>query len=479
MLLLTNPKVASTKLIKKPPKENDRWTHDRFNEGDQAPKSRNELVTSYGYDIRNEDCAPRPRRTRKYGRGQPKYSRNWEDEEAYKSTASKVSTRKVPRAEDFPALSATTAQSGRRPERRRNSRQDENEPQDYQQRSDRSERPDRSERSQRNSYSSRNDWNDSNDRPSGRDSGPRDRQRGSGDRDREPRGQLSENRRYNNENSNNNNNRSVNGKRNINYRHNTINSVEFKSQNRKNINSEQTQQRFNNEIPVASASFTNSKMNNANNNPGGSRGDTSRKILTFDNSSTSNYGRSSREKETNQMHNQPTQGGSQMAPNNKNLDHEQVKLVEKSYAQSKSTNVNLNSPSQPIQNDMMALNNSGEAARPKRYSFRQRSNVNEPMIQSQGPPGQQYQQIQQQQEIQNVLSSPPTQQSQNYMQQPPQMAQPAPVPVPQQKYPPTAYYVNQAAPQSDYSQQQVAMAQYQQYQQQQVCIFCNLKDSLT
>lgn len=406
-------------------------------------------------------------------RGQPKYSRNWEDEEAYKNSTTKVA-RKPPRAEDFPALSATTP--GRRNERRRNSRQDENEPQDFQQsRSERPDRSDRAERSQRNSYSSRNDWNDSNDRPTGRDSGPRDRER-AGDREREPRGQLSENRRYNNENSNNNNNRSVNGKRNINYRHNTINSVEFKSQNRsKNINSEQTQQRFNNEIPVASASFTNSKMNNANNNPGGSRGDTSRKILTFDNSSTSNYGRSSREKETNQMHNQPAQGGSsQIAPNNKNLDHEQVKLVEKSYAQSKSTNVNLNSPSQPIQNDMMALNNSGEAARPKRYSFRQRSNVNEPMIQPQGPPGQQYQQIQQQQEIQNVLSTPSTQQGQNYMQPPQMQTQPAPVPVPQQKYPPNAYYVNQAAPQqSDYAsqQQQVAMAQYQYQQQVSIYIF--------
>ena len=173
------------------------------------------------------------------------------------------------------------------------------------------------------------------------------------------------------------------------------------------------------------------------------------------------------------MHNQQAQGSSQMA--NKNLDHEQGKLVEKNYAQSKATNVNLNSSSQPMQNDnMMALNNSGDVSRPKRYSsFRQRSNVNEPILQTQGPPpNQQYQQMQQQQQqdIQNVLTAPPTQ-NQNYMQSPPQMqtqSNPAPA-APQQKYPPNAYYVNQgqhqASPQSEYAvQQQVAMAQYQQYQ---------------
>lgn len=44
----------------------DRWSHDRYNENEQAPKSRAELVNSYGYDIRNEDGPPRARRRRRY-----------------------------------------------------------------------------------------------------------------------------------------------------------------------------------------------------------------------------------------------------------------------------------------------------------------------------------------------------------------------------------------------------------------------------
>ncbi|KAK7867023.1 hypothetical protein R5R35_005667 [Gryllus longicercus] len=61
----------------------NRWSHDRYNEEDQAPKSRDELIAIYGYDIRNEDAPPRARRRRKYGRGPNKYTRNWEDEDAY------------------------------------------------------------------------------------------------------------------------------------------------------------------------------------------------------------------------------------------------------------------------------------------------------------------------------------------------------------------------------------------------------------
>jgi len=54
---------------KKPWKEGggDKWSHDKFNESDQAPKSRDELVTSYGYDIRSEEGPPRARRRRRYG----------------------------------------------------------------------------------------------------------------------------------------------------------------------------------------------------------------------------------------------------------------------------------------------------------------------------------------------------------------------------------------------------------------------------
>ncbi|KAK8754561.1 hypothetical protein OTU49_016697 [Cherax quadricarinatus] len=64
-------------------KEDDKWNHDKFNEFDQAPKSREELVAVYGYDIRNEEGPPRARRRRRYGRGPNKYTRNWEDLDAY------------------------------------------------------------------------------------------------------------------------------------------------------------------------------------------------------------------------------------------------------------------------------------------------------------------------------------------------------------------------------------------------------------
>ncbi|XP_071447131.1 protein CASC3 [Hetaerina americana] len=68
-------------------KENDdRWSHDKYNDADQAPKSKEELVAIYGYDIRNEEGPPRARRRRRYGRGPNKYTRNWEDEGAYART---------------------------------------------------------------------------------------------------------------------------------------------------------------------------------------------------------------------------------------------------------------------------------------------------------------------------------------------------------------------------------------------------------
>merc|ERR1740129_1485800 len=94
----------------------EKWGHDKFQETDQIPKSKDELVTVYGYDIRNEDNAPRARRRRRYGRGPNKYTRNWEDEEAYVKPAAPgrgrgvASIRGVTRGgksvmiEDFPAL---------------------------------------------------------------------------------------------------------------------------------------------------------------------------------------------------------------------------------------------------------------------------------------------------------------------------------------------------------------------------------------
>lgn len=45
----------------------DRWQHDKFQPMDQAPKSREELLMVYGYDIRNEEAPPKARRRRRYG----------------------------------------------------------------------------------------------------------------------------------------------------------------------------------------------------------------------------------------------------------------------------------------------------------------------------------------------------------------------------------------------------------------------------
>ncbi|KAI5641262.1 CASC3/Barentsz eIF4AIII binding domain-containing protein [Phthorimaea operculella] len=83
----------------------NKWSHDKYNENEQAPKSRDELVAIYGYDIRNEDAPPHARRNRRYGRGPNKYTRTWEDEEAYKRQANAaVPPRKPPNPEDFPEL---------------------------------------------------------------------------------------------------------------------------------------------------------------------------------------------------------------------------------------------------------------------------------------------------------------------------------------------------------------------------------------
>lgn len=43
------PKNRNRKLWK----DEGRWEHDKFREEEQAPKSREELIAIYGYDIRN------------------------------------------------------------------------------------------------------------------------------------------------------------------------------------------------------------------------------------------------------------------------------------------------------------------------------------------------------------------------------------------------------------------------------------------
>ncbi|XP_063897480.1 protein CASC3 isoform X2 [Helicoverpa armigera] len=101
---------------RRPPRKSEivnKWSHDKYNENEQMPKSRDELVAIYGYDIRNEDAPPHARRNRRYGhrqswrRGPNKYTRTWEDEEAYRrQSAAQQVPRKPPTAEDFPELDA-------------------------------------------------------------------------------------------------------------------------------------------------------------------------------------------------------------------------------------------------------------------------------------------------------------------------------------------------------------------------------------
>ncbi|KAL7017524.1 hypothetical protein ACKWTF_010408 [Chironomus riparius] len=501
-VLSTQNQKVTPKQVKKVKDTADRWSHDRFNEYEQAPKSRSELVSAYGYDIRNEDCPPRPRRQRRYGRHQIKYSRNWEDENAYKKTQAAIKPPRRPlKPEDFPALGSTKDQSSSSSKLNQRSRrrrpQDENDPQ--------------------SSINYRSPVRN-------RDLKPRD--------ERSSRDQR--NQRYNNDNSNNNNARHVKGKKNINFNHN----IEFKNQNRKNINYESTQtknnnvlnqqmqstsshqtssshqhnshsssqgpsshhqqqnqvtQRFNNnEAPLPTLSFTNSKMNNATTNSSSVTPTSSRTILNFDNSS-GNYGRTSREKEVNsqhqQMHTQISnqQQQSAMSPN-KNIQYtehqmDQMKLMEKNYQQQqgKATNLNLNqgppSSHQQINNmpdPSQSMINNSDMSRSKRYSsLRQRSNLNE------GPQTQQSQQYHPQyhqqeidpQHVQNVM---PAQQTPTYIPQqqqaPPPQTQPSimatqpPPPQPAtnvqtqqaQKYQ-AAYYA--ANPASEYAAQQAALMQ--------------------
>ncbi|OTF72475.1 hypothetical protein BLA29_000173 [Euroglyphus maynei] len=69
----------------------EKWSHDKFNQEDQRPKTREELINIYGYDIRTETDAPRLNRRSKYGKGPQRYSRRSDDENAYaKKTLRKV-----------------------------------------------------------------------------------------------------------------------------------------------------------------------------------------------------------------------------------------------------------------------------------------------------------------------------------------------------------------------------------------------------
>nr|XP_034826504.1 protein CASC3 [Maniola hyperantus] len=109
---------------RRPPRKSEtlnKWSHDKYNENEQMPKSRDELVAIYGYDIRNEDAPPHARRNRRYGRGPNKYTRTWEDEEAYKRQVAQTTHKKPPSPADFPELNAVN-KPGRKPRPRQRSK---------------------------------------------------------------------------------------------------------------------------------------------------------------------------------------------------------------------------------------------------------------------------------------------------------------------------------------------------------------------
>ncbi|XP_045761930.1 protein CASC3-like isoform X2 [Maniola jurtina] len=115
---------------RRPPRKSDtlnKWSHDKYNENEQMPKSRDELVAIYGYDIRNEDAPPHARRNRRYGRGPNKYTRTWEDEEAYKRQVAQTPHKKPPSPADFPELNAVNKPGKPRPRPRSKSQPASNE----------------------------------------------------------------------------------------------------------------------------------------------------------------------------------------------------------------------------------------------------------------------------------------------------------------------------------------------------------------
>lgn len=152
----TAPTISSaSKTMKKwqPASAVDRWSHDRFDPSEQAPKSRTELVSAYGYDIRTEDAPPKARRRRRYGRGPSKYNRNWEDESAYLKTNNKE--RKPPKPSDFPALNENSGKSRRSSGRTREEKENRMERRQREGKSDRSERQSHSRNNHQDDYSDR------------------------------------------------------------------------------------------------------------------------------------------------------------------------------------------------------------------------------------------------------------------------------------------------------------------------------------
>ncbi|XP_077557665.1 uncharacterized protein LOC144172945 isoform X1 [Haemaphysalis longicornis] len=89
------------------------WTHDLFIAEEQSPKTKEELVEVYGYDIRSGTMPPHARGRQRYSRGPNRYQRNWEDENATSARLGFGRGGGGPsfRDEDFPDLKAKPSSS--------------------------------------------------------------------------------------------------------------------------------------------------------------------------------------------------------------------------------------------------------------------------------------------------------------------------------------------------------------------------------
>ncbi|NXS24478.1 CASC3 protein, partial [Mystacornis crossleyi] len=105
-------------------KDEGRWEHDKFREDEQAPKTRQELIALYGYDIRSahnpDDIKPRRMRKPRFG-SPPQRDPNWSNERPPKpprhqgakspsapprsfNSRSSASTSRMPPARNYPRM---------------------------------------------------------------------------------------------------------------------------------------------------------------------------------------------------------------------------------------------------------------------------------------------------------------------------------------------------------------------------------------
>ncbi|XP_027602396.2 protein CASC3 isoform X2 [Pipra filicauda] len=97
-------------------KDEGRWEHDKFREDEQAPKTRQELIALYGYDIRSahnpDDIKPRRMRKPRFGSPPPR-DPNWSSERPPKPPRHQGA--KSPSAPPRPFTSRSSASTGRMP----------------------------------------------------------------------------------------------------------------------------------------------------------------------------------------------------------------------------------------------------------------------------------------------------------------------------------------------------------------------------